>query len=63
MKFIADVMLGKLARGCACWVLTYLFKQLEDDEILRIAESDDRIILTRDVPFAAKAQAATMRAH
>jgi uncharacterized protein with PIN domain len=55
MKFIADVMVGKLAR----WLRILGFdteysNKFEDDEIIRIAEAEDRIILTRDVPLASR---------
>lgn len=55
MKFIADVMLGKLARWLRVLGLDVVYSnKLDDDEIQSIAESEDRIILTRDVPFAAQ---------
>lgn len=49
-RFIADVMVGKLAR----WLRVLGFdvaysNSYEDDEIIRIAASENRIILTRDV--------------
>jgi uncharacterized protein with PIN domain len=55
MKFIADVMVGKLAR----WLRTLGFdvaysNKYEDDEIIRIAEAENRLILTRDVPLASR---------
>jgi uncharacterized protein with PIN domain len=55
MKFIADVMVGKLAR----WLRILGFdteysNKYEDDEIIRIAEAQDRIILTRDIPLASR---------
>ena len=55
MKFIADVMVGKLAR----WLRILGFdtkysNQYEDDEVIRIAETEDRVILTRDVPMASR---------
>ena len=55
MKFIADVMVGKLAR----WLRILGFdaaysNKFEDDEVLRIAERDNRIILTRDRGLASR---------
>jgi uncharacterized protein with PIN domain len=55
IKFIADVMVGKLAR----WLRVLGFdvaysNKFEDDEILRISGSDNRIILTRDTGLAAR---------
>lgn len=55
IKFVADVMVGKLAR----WLRMLGFdtaysNKFEDDELLRIAQSEARILLTRDVPLAAR---------
>jgi len=49
MKFIADAMLGKLAK----WLRllgydTYYETDISDDDLLRIANAEDRIVLTRD---------------
>ncbi len=54
-KFIADVMLGKLAR----WLRvlgadTAYSNAYDDDEVVRLAESENRIILTRDTALAAR---------
>ena len=49
MKFIADVMLGKLARYLRmAGNDVFYMNNIDDDEILRIAKAQDRIILTRD---------------
>jgi len=49
MKFIADIMLGKLARylRMAGHDVLY-FNNMDDVEILKTAKAQDRIILTRD---------------
>lgn len=49
MKFVADSMLGRLAR----WLRllgydTLYFPQIEDSLLLKIARDEDRILLTRD---------------
>ena len=49
MKFIADIMLGRLARYLRMAGNDVLyFNNINDVEILRIAKDQDRIILTRD---------------
>jgi uncharacterized protein with PIN domain len=58
MKFIADVMVGKLARWLRVMGVDVAYSNAyEDDEVLRIAEAEDRVILTRDVPLAARSVA------
>jgi uncharacterized protein with PIN domain len=47
--FICDVHLGKLARRLRLLGFDTIYRNdLEDEEIIRIARTDDRIILTRD---------------
>ena len=49
MKFIADIMLGRLARYLRMAGNDVLyFNNINDVEILCIAKDQDRIILTRD---------------
>jgi len=53
MQFIADVMLGKLARWLR--ILGYdvaYSNKFSDDAIVRTALSENRVILTRDVQLA-----------
>ena len=49
MKFIADIMVGKLARylRMAGYDVMYINNAI-DDQIIKIARETDRIILTRD---------------
>ena len=59
IKFVCDVMLGTLAK----WLRILGFdtkysRDFEDDEILRIAEEENRIVLTRDKLLANKAKKA-----
>jgi uncharacterized protein len=50
IRFFADIMVGKLARWLRVLGVDVLYSSVaEDDEIVRIAEAEDRIILTRDV--------------
>ncbi len=49
MKFLADAMLGRLAK----WLRmlgydTAYFSQIEDSDLVRIARAEDRILVTRD---------------
>src|SRR5262249_50967308 len=55
MKFVADVMVGKLARWLRVLGLDVLYSNtFDDDEIVRLAESEHRIILTRDTGLVAR---------
>ena len=48
-RFIADVMVGRLARWLRILGFDVLYSnRYEDDEILRIGDAEDRLILTRD---------------
>ena len=53
IRFIADVMVGKLARWLRVLGLDVLYSNtFEDDEIIHIAEKETRTILTRDAGLA-----------
>ena len=53
MKFIADCMLGKLAKWLRLLGFdTAYLRDAEDSELMRIALQEDRILLTRDGPLA-----------
>ena len=55
IRFIADVMVGKLARWLRVLGFDVTYSNTyEDDEIVRIAESENRVILTRDTGLAAR---------
>lgn len=47
-KFIADAMLGRLARRLRILGYDTLYSSSADNEIIKKAETEDRIILTRD---------------
>lgn len=49
MKFLADEMLGKLARWLRMiGVDVYYQNQIKDEKLIQIARNENRIILTRD---------------
>ncbi len=49
MKFIADVMLGRLAKRLRLLGFDVLYdRTLNDNEIIRLSLEQDRVILTRD---------------
>lgn len=49
LKFIADCHLGKLAKYMRLMGIdTLFFQHIEDDDLIKIANNEDRIILTRD---------------
>jgi uncharacterized protein len=55
MKFIADAMLGSLARRLRLLGFDVLYDpSFPDNEVLRIALEQGRIILTRDTAFAGR---------
>jgi uncharacterized protein len=65
MKFIADVMVGKLARWLRILGYDVLYSnQFKDNEILQIAKAEERVVLTRDVELHRRAGArAILVAH
>ena len=55
MKFIADVMLGRLAKRLRLLGYDVLYdRTLDDNEIISLSLEQDRIILTRDTALAAR---------
>jgi uncharacterized protein with PIN domain len=55
MKFIADVMLGKLAKRMRLMGFDVLYgPSCDDNEVLRLALDQGRIILTRDTGLASR---------
>jgi uncharacterized protein len=57
-RFVADVMVGKLARWLRILGFDTVYSNtLDDNEIVRIAETENRIILTRDTGLAARRRA------
>jgi len=55
VKFIADVMVGKLARWLRVLGIDVAYSNTyEDDELIRIAGDENRVLLTRDTELAAR---------
>ena len=55
IKFVADVMVGKLARWLRVLGFDVLYSNnYDDDEIVRIGNEESRVILTRDVGLAGR---------
>lgn len=55
MKFIADVMLGRLAKRLRLMGYDVLYDPaLDDNEIVRLSLAERRVILTRDAALAAR---------
>ncbi len=55
MKFIADVMLGRLAKRMRLLGFDVLYdRTLDDNEIIHLSLEQDRVILTRDTGLAAR---------
>lgn len=59
MKFIADAMLGRLAKRMRLLGFDVLYDaKLSDNEVIRSSLEEDRVILTRDVALSARPLAA-----
>jgi uncharacterized protein with PIN domain len=59
MKFIADVMLGKLAKRMRLLGFDVLYdRALDDNEIIQLSLEHNRVILTRDKELAGRPLAA-----
>ncbi|ASJ12975.1 Mut7-C RNAse domain-containing protein [Thermococcus thioreducens] len=56
MRFIADMMLGRLARWLRLYGYDTLYGVEDDDEIIRVALEEERVVLTRDSGLAGRAK-------
>ena len=56
MRFIADMMLGRLARWLRLYGYDTLYGIEDDGEIIRVALGEGRVILTRDSDLAGRAE-------
>ena len=55
MRFLADAMLGRLARRLRQMGLDTLYmRDTSDAEVLRVARAEGRVLLTRDAALAAR---------
>lgn len=58
MKFIADIMLGRLAKRMRLLGFDVLYdRTIVDNDIIRLSLEQDRVILTRDTGLAARPMA------
>lgn len=55
MKFVADSMLGRLARWMRLSGYDVIYTRLSDAEIIKSVKSDERILLSRDARLCEKA--------
>lgn len=61
LKFIADCHLGKLAKYLRIMGIdTLFFPHIEDDDLIMIANDEDRIIITRDRDLSQRKNAPTL---
>ncbi|NJF26017.1 Mut7-C RNAse domain-containing protein [Thermococcus sp. Bubb.Bath] len=58
MKFIADMMLGRLARWLRLYGYDTLYGVVDDDDIIKRALEEGRVIITRDGGLAQRARTA-----
>ncbi|WP_087038037.1 DUF5615 family PIN-like protein [Thermococcus litoralis] len=59
-KFIADMMLGRLARWLRLYGYDTLYGIENDEEILKVAKEEGRVILTRDEDLAKRCENAIL---
>lgn len=60
-RFLADVMLGRLARWLRALGYDVLYdRSLDDDALARLARAEERILLTRDVELTRRRGIQTM---
>jgi len=60
-RFIADVMVGRLARWLRILGFDVLYSnEYSDDDVVRIADAEDRIVLTRDAGLVDRLQPAAV---
>jgi uncharacterized protein with PIN domain len=63
MRFITDLMLGRLARWLRLLGFDTCSGVVEDDEIMRVAKTEDRSLLTRDKQLFESARRLGIRGH
>jgi len=60
-RFVADMMLGRLARWLRLYGHDTLYGIVDDGEIVRVAGEENRTVLTRDTGLAERAKKAGVR--